>query len=400
MKNRNDRLAQAHVILLMSALAMSSFLVSADQTIQDDLVVVGSGCFGFDCANGEFFGFDTIMLKENNLRIKFQDTSSSSSFPSGDWQITVNDSSNGGLNHFSIEDVDAGTTPFTILANAPTNSLYIAPSGNLGLGTATPLVGLHMLASNTPTVRLEQGNSGGWGAQTWDMGGNETNFFIRDQTNGSTLPFRIESGAPDASIFITRDGDIGFETATPDGQFDVAHSANANNHAFLISSSSDVGVNIDNGFSPNGVFDVQTTGGVSRFTVMASGKIGIGVSSVSAGNVLEAANGAHLTTGGAWTNASSRALKSDIIGISADVALETVNALNPVTFTYKSEPGETYAGFIAEDVPEIVASSDRKSLGAMDFVAVLTKLVQEQQKAIAELQHRVQQLEQNKTSQH
>ena len=54
----------------------------ADQVILDDLIVDGSACIGFDCVNGESFGFDTLRLKENNLRIKFQDTSSSASFPS------------------------------------------------------------------------------------------------------------------------------------------------------------------------------------------------------------------------------------------------------------------------------------------------------------------------------
>ena len=32
------------------------------------------------------------------------------------------------------------------------------------------------------------------------MAGNETNFFIRDVTNGSKLPFRIRPGAPTSSI--------------------------------------------------------------------------------------------------------------------------------------------------------------------------------------------------------
>ena len=45
----------------------------ADQVILDDLIVDGSACIGFDCVNGESFGFDTLRLKENNLRIKFQD---------------------------------------------------------------------------------------------------------------------------------------------------------------------------------------------------------------------------------------------------------------------------------------------------------------------------------------
>ncbi len=66
-------------------------LAWADQVILDDLIVDGSACIGFDCVNGESFGFDTLRLKENNLRIRAVDTSSSASFPSNDWQITFND---------------------------------------------------------------------------------------------------------------------------------------------------------------------------------------------------------------------------------------------------------------------------------------------------------------------
>ena len=80
-------------------------LSTRDQVILDDLIVDGSACIGFDCVNGESFGFDTLRLKENNLRIKFQDTSASASFPSNDWQLTANDSANGGANKFSIVKV-------------------------------------------------------------------------------------------------------------------------------------------------------------------------------------------------------------------------------------------------------------------------------------------------------
>ena len=261
--------------IILAVAVISPTLLRADQKIQDDLVVVGSICSGFDCASGENFNFDTIRLKENNLRIKFQDTSSSSSFPTVDWQITVNDSVNGGANMFSIEDLDTSTVPFTILAGAPNNAVYVSSNGNVGLGTSTPLVDLQLKNGNSPTLRLEQDASAGFAAQTWDVGGNETGFFIRDFTFGSKLPFRIATSAPNNSLFIAADGDVGFETSTPDGLFDVAHSSDANNHAFLINSNSDVGVNIDNGFVPSGLFDVQTTGGKSRFTVTSVGNVGI-----------------------------------------------------------------------------------------------------------------------------
>ena len=56
-------------------------LMTRDFVINDDLIVDGSACIGFDCVNGESFGFDTVRLKENNLRIKFDDTSVAASFP-------------------------------------------------------------------------------------------------------------------------------------------------------------------------------------------------------------------------------------------------------------------------------------------------------------------------------
>ncbi len=196
-----------------------------DQVILDDLIVDGSICAGFDCVNGESFGFDTLRLKENNLRVRFQDTSSSASFPSNDWQITANDSSNGGANKYSIDDIDGGRTPFTIEAGAPSNSLYVEDGGRLGLGTSTPVVDIHVKSGNTPTLRLEQDGSSGFGAQTWDVAGNEANFFIRDASNGSTLPFRIFPGAPSNAITIEAStGDIGLNTTSPDSKLNIEYS--------------------------------------------------------------------------------------------------------------------------------------------------------------------------------
>ncbi|HEX6641186.1 MAG TPA: hypothetical protein VF215_08730, partial [Thermoanaerobaculia bacterium] len=57
-------------------------------------------------------------------------------------------------------------------------------------------------------------------------------------------------------------------------------------------------------------------------------------------------------------------------------------------------PAEMNVGFIAEEVPDLVATADRKGLSSMDVVAVLTKVMQEQQRTIEDLQTRLQQLEQ------
>lgn len=100
----------------------------ADQVIADDLIVQGSACIGFDCVNNESFGFDTVRLRENNLRIFFDDTSSAAGFPANDWQIVVNDNANGGSSYFAIQDATAGQTLFRLCAVAATGCTNIMPS--------------------------------------------------------------------------------------------------------------------------------------------------------------------------------------------------------------------------------------------------------------------------------
>ena len=78
--------------------------------------------------------------------------------------------------------------------------------------------------------------------------------------------------------------------------------------------------------------------------------------------------------------------KKDIRDLSVAAAEDAVAKLNPVTFEYKTMPDRHHVGFIAEDVPELVATKDRKGLSPMDVVAVLTKVVQQQQVVLAHQQ--------------
>ena len=67
--------------------------------------------------------------------------------------------------------------------------------------------------------------------------------------------------------------------------------------------------------------------------------------------------------------------------------------LDPIRFNYKADKKEESLGFIAEDVPDLVASKDRKGMSPMDVVAVLTKVVQEQQKLAEEQQKTIYKLQ-------
>jgi hypothetical protein len=128
-------------------------------------------------------------------------------------------------------------------------------------------------------------------------------------------------------------------------------------------------------------------GSQDRITIDRDGNVGIGVSRPE--HPLQMASGAHVSAGGVWTNSSSRDKKENIVSLPVDAALSALMAMDPVTFNYKNERNEGYVGFIAEDVPDLVAVGDRDALSAMDIVAVLTRVVQEQQNKIKELEARL-----------
>ncbi len=237
---------------------------TADILHLDDVIIDGSLCVGFDCVNGESFGFDTIRLKENNLRIHFNDTSTAASYPDTDWRIVINDSANGGGHYFAVEDASASRVPFKIEATAPTNSLYVDDGGRVGFGTATPSVELDIKDGDTPSVRLQQDGSSGFAPHTWDVAGNETNFFIRDVTDGSKLPFRIRPNSPTSSIDIFSDKiqlgqeaqAVGIGTNSPQQPLHIKRDT-----------TSAVGLRIENN---NADWDLRTTGS-GAFGITAAG---------------------------------------------------------------------------------------------------------------------------------
>lgn len=223
---------------LVTGLAGSA---SADQVIADDLIVQGSACIGFDCVNGESFGSDTLRLKENNLRIHFDDTSNTASFPSNDWRIVANETLNGGANYLGIEDSTAGRTPFRVEAGAPNHTLYVEADGDVGVKTNNPAVDIHIVEGNTPTLRLEQDGSDGFTPQTYDVAANEANFFIRDVTNGSRLFFRAKPGAPADSLFIDSDGDVGIGTDGPAANLHVRDTVAVAQPMFMVENTNTTG---------------------------------------------------------------------------------------------------------------------------------------------------------------
>jgi hypothetical protein len=400
--------------LFLGAALVAAGSAKADTVIPDDLIVQGSACVGLDCVDGESFGFDTIRLKENNTRIKFDDTSTASGFPNNDWQLTANDSASGGLNKFSIENITVATVPFTVVGAAPTNSLFVDNNGKVGLRTSTPGLDLSIKTGNTPAQRLEQDSSGGFTAQTWDIGANEANFFVRDVTGGSRLPLRIRPGAPTSSIDINASGNIGIGTASPGTKLHVSSGATADVFAaFGPSASADAGDGLNLGyggasFGPGGSFInahsvtgsngrlTMFTDNVARMTLDNVGNVGIGTASaaakldvngtvrvgtLSSGATSVCFNGSNVLS----TCSSDLRLKRDVRYLNDDTGLNAVMRLKPARFRWHDGDDRVMAGFVAQDtqqaIPEAVYTPSGGEFLSLDTGAVLSYAV----KAIQEL---------------
>ena len=338
--------------------------VPNDQVIADDLIVQGSACTGLDCVNNENFGFDTIRLKENNTRITFTDTSVGT-FPTNDWTLVANDSANGGASYFAIQDVDANRFPFKVDAGAPTDALHVLNNGDVGFGTATPVLNLHAVDGDTPGLRLDQNASGGYTPQIWDVAGNETNFFIRDVTGASRLPFRIRPGAPTSAIDIAGSGDVGFGIASPTSAVHIRRAATFSGSLLLA--------------------DVPDDG-----------------DPLTEDRRLALDNDGNLFVGGTITQLSSRHSKENLVAVAGSTLLSQLRQLNLWTWNYRSSSmADRHMGPVAEDFYRMFGlGKDERSVAPADMAGValaasqaLSAEIEQRDRHIAELEARIARLE-------
>ena len=393
-----------------------------DQVIPDDLIVQGSACVGLDCVNNENFGFDTIRVKENNTRIQFDDTSTSAGFATNNWQIRANDSASGGASFLGFVDQgstgnsETGTIVFAVTAGAQANSLRVGSNSKVGLRTSTPVLDLHANTTDTPAIRLEQNNSGGFTAQTWDIGANEANFFVRDVTGGSRLSLRIRPGAPTSSVDIAANGNVGIGTASPNARVDIKQLEDTFVGSLQLrrSTTNDtwaMATGVDNNFYlgyANDASLADATGdfGVVPMIVTTTGRVGI---NTTAPDQRLSVNGdASKTGGGSWLSFSDERLKN--IKGNFNSGLRAVMQLQPLRYSYRDNnaagitPSGDHIGFSAQAVqkviPEAVTSTSTGYLMVNNDPIIWTMLnaIKEQQQQIEELKQEVNRLRAKRTT--
>jgi len=93
---------------------------------------------------------------------------------------------------------------------------------------------------------------------------------------------------------------------------------------------------------------------------------------------------------GNFANNSTRENKENIETLSEEEAALAFGMLQPKKYKLKDDESELIqAGFIAEETPELVATADHKAIRPTNIIAILTKIVHMQQRAIDELRARI-----------
>ena len=236
-----------------------------------------------------------------------------------------------------------------VTAAAPSGSIAINDGGVSIRGSGFPSAKLHvgsMLDQAQPgEVKIDPGNPAALAS-----------ILVQNQNLDAELRLVTQAAAKQSTVRLV----------SPNGHFTTSVSGTTGRYSIR---------DVKNGATPITI----VPGALNNNTlVLKDGRIGIGVANPT--SPIQVSNGASCSAGGVWVNASSRELKQNIQDLTADEATHAMQNLKPVTYAYKSAPEDAQVGFIAEDVPDLVATEDRKGLSPMEVVAVLTKVVQEQQK--------------------
>ncbi|MEZ6067386.1 MAG: tail fiber domain-containing protein [Planctomycetaceae bacterium] len=340
------------------------------------------------------------------------------------WQIYADS------DHFDIIDLTGGDlVPFRIAPDA-TSTLFIGGS-SIGINTLNPTGTLNVADNLNPSLRFtETGVMGDAENNVWEIfaGANGLQTF---DVLSSTVPFSIEFATPTDTLRLKADGSIGVGTNAPAYPFHVvrttgtanriaqftqnkangtsvvgfensaaASTANQTGFDFALQTSTTQRVAgrmicsfIDtNDATRTGVFQFRVTneGAFTETMRLRGNRVGIGQSNPS--TTLQVVNAT--CDGATWNNACSRELKQDIVTLDGDAARSAVMALAPVTYSYKAQPADQRVGFVAEDVPGLVAMPDGKTLSSLDIVAALTKVVQDHEALLASRNDELSQLKQ------
>jgi hypothetical protein len=288
--------------------------------------------------------------------------------------------------------------------------LYVEEYGRIGFGTNSPGVELHIVDGNTPTVRLDQDGSEGWGTQVWDVAGNEANFFIRDNTNGGKLLFRIQPGAPSDSLTIDNRGNVGLGRWKAEANLHIYDDDSAPTIRFDTSTyvwnvtGSGTSFILKDGTADKIPFQVAAGAETDSLVISTDGNVGIGTQAPQAALHVEGdtfVNG-DIVLEGYISERSDAAAKENFSLVSGRQILDQLAKLPITTWNYKDDAATLHIGPMAQDFyGSYGVGKDDKHLSALDVNGValasiqeLNRIVEEKDSQIADLEADVSSLNQ------
>jgi len=143
-------------------------------------------------------------------------------------------------------------------------------------------------------------------------------------------------------------------------------------------------------------------------TTILYGNVGVSTTSIPVGRRINTDTGAYLSTGGTWTNSSSRDRKENIEPADGRAVLEKLVKVPVSTWNYKAEDAairhigpmsqDLYEAFELNGNDETISTIDA---GGLSFAAIqgLYQIIQEQQKQIEAMKSQIDRLETNMRNQ-
>jgi hypothetical protein len=275
---------------------------------------------------------------------------------SGGYGIHINTGKENATNRYALE-----------VRNKSQRHLYVRDDGYVGIGPSSPSYPLHVTKAFSGAnwqARFTNGNSnvylshnGGYGIHI--NTGNE------NVANRYALQVRNKSRT---HLYVRDDGRVGIGTASPGTSLEV-------NGTFRVKNGNNI-------FYYNGAADItlkyppRGTGG-RALVHGANNTLRLNYGNDFSGGVLYY---------GSFNKASSRTLKENVKDLSGEKASEMLETLAPLQFNLIGDQAQrVHLGFIAEDVPALIATPDRKAVTTDHIVAVLTRVVQDQQRTLSSL---------------
>ena len=327
-------------------------LLTAEDFVEDgNMVVIGNACVGASCTTSDD-NYSALRLKASQPNILFDDDFVEGGSSPHDWALFINPSS---AAEFSIADVENQRVPFTIAGGAPNSSLYVASTGNVGLGTATPGNKLHVKVSNQGGGILLDGGTAN-SVNVWAQG-NGAGVILSNLVGGTNQ--KVAQHLVYANTWRIRGLNDAVTAESVDG---IVLSLINGNVGINCESAPGANFVVDDGGACNAGTRSELNAGATQFTVP-----------------------------------SSRSLKEHLAPVKVEGILDRIHQVKVYSYDFINGPKDRI-GLIAEDFHSIFGRGSDKTISGDEIQLALWLAIQELSAQNKELRHELAELRMNPIS--